>query len=361
MDYVKTYENETVLVTGGAGAIGSTLTASLSEAGAKEVIVLDDLSSASRWNVPVRDNVRFVQGSVLDDEKLKHVFFAGPKVVYHLAALFANQNSIDNTQQDLLVNGVGTLKVLQYAKMCGVERVVYASSGCSVYGKSPLPLIEDYLSLDLDTPYQITKLLGELYGIFFGNYYDLAVVRTRFFNSFGPGEIPGRYRNVIPNFIYWAMCGEPLPIMGDGSQTRDWTYVDDIVDGLLRAGASDAAVGEAMNLASGKETRVIDMANMVNEITGNAAGIKWIPRLRWDTKDRLLASVDKARSVIGYEPRMPFREGLERTVAWFRARWGEIERDARFGEGRRKTASDTPGEQIDEPAAAGEPVMAANR
>ena len=330
MEYIKSYENQTILVTGGAGAIGSNLTAALSEAGAKEVIVLDDLSSASRWNIPVRDNVRFVYGSVLDDEKLKHVFFAGPKIVYHLAALFANQNSIDNTKQDLLVNGVGTLKVLQYAKMCSVERVVFASSGCSVYGKSPLPLKEEYLSMDLDTPYQITKMLGELYSTFFGNFYELPVVRTRFFNSFGPGEIPGRYRNVIPNFIYWAMRGEALPVMGDGKQTRDWTYVGDIVDGLLRAGFMDAAIGEAMNLASGKETVIIEMANMVNEITGNAAGIKHIPRRRWDTKDRLLASVDKARGVIGYDPKMEFRRGLERTVEWFRANWEDIERDARF-------------------------------
>lgn len=330
MEYIKSFEDKTILVTGGAGAIGSNLTAALSEAGAKEVIVLDDLSSAARWNVPVRGNVRFVHGSVTDDEKLKHVFFAGPEIVYHLAALFANQNSIDNTKQDLLVNGLGTLKVLQYAKMCDVERVVYASSGCSVYGKSPLPLKEDYLSMDLDTPYQVTKMLGELYCNFFGNFHGLAIVRTRFFNSFGPGEIPGRYRNVIPNFIYWAMRGEPLPIMGDGKQTRDWTYVTDIVDGLLRAGALDAAVGEAMNLASAKETVVIDMANMVNEITGNAAGIKSIPRRRWDTKDRLLASIDKARDVIGYEPKMQFREGLERTVEWFRANWDEIERSARF-------------------------------
>ena len=330
MEYIKSYENQTILVTGGAGAIGSNLTAALSEAGAKEVIVLDDLSSASRWNIPVRDNVRFVYGSVLDDEKLKHVFFAGPKIVYHLAALFANQNSIDNTKQDLLVNGVGTLKVLQYAKMCSVERVVFASSGCSVYGKSPLPLKEEYLSMDLDTPYQITKMLGELYSTFFGNFYELPVVRTRFFNSFGPGEIPGRYRNVIPNFIYWAMRGEALPVMGDGKQTRDWTYVGDIVDGLLRAGFMDAAIGEAMNLASGKETVIIEMANMVNEITGNAAGIKHIPRRRWDTKDRLLASVDKARNVIGYDPKMEFRKGLERTVEWFRANWEDIERDARF-------------------------------
>jgi nucleoside-diphosphate-sugar epimerase len=330
MDYLKNYNDQRILVTGGAGAIGSNLVAALADAGAKEVVVIDDLSSANRWNLPVRPNVSFVHGSVLDDEKLKHVFFGGPTIVYHLAALFANQNSIDNTAQDLMVNGLGTLKVLQFCKLAGVKRVIYASSGCSVYGKSPLPLKEDYMSLDLDTPYQITKMLGELYCNFYGNFYGVSAVRTRFFNSFGRGEIPGRYRNVIPNFVYWAMKGEPLPVMGTGEETRDWTFVGDIVDGLLRAGSLDAAVGEAMNLASGRETRIVDMATQVNELTGNKAGIKFIPRRKWDTKARLLASIDKARSVIQYDPKTSFEDGLVKTVDWFKANWDNIAQTARF-------------------------------
>jgi len=328
--YKDYYLDKRVLVTGGAGAIGSNLTRTLAEIGAKEVIVLDDLSSAERWNVPEHPNVKFVQGSVLDDEVSRLVFFQGPQIVYHLAALFANQNSIDHPQQDLLVNGLGTLKVLQYSKLIGVEKFIYASSGCSVYGKSPVPLKEEYLSMDLDTPYQITKMLGELYCIFFRNYYDFPTVRTRFFNSFGPGEIPGKYRNVIPNFIYWAMKGLPLSIMDNGQQTRDWTYVEDIVDGLLKAGALPQAVGEAMNLASGKETKVIDMAKWVNELVGNAGGLEYIERRKWDTKDRLLASVEKARKIIGYEPKTEFRSGLEKTIGWFKENWDKIEASARF-------------------------------
>lgn len=328
--YLQAYREKTVLITGGAGAIGMNLARALARIGAGRIIVLDDLSSAERWNIPEEPTVVFVQGSVLEEEALKHVFFHRPQIVYHLAALFANQNSIDHPERDLLVNGLGTLKVLQYAHLTGVERVIYASSGCSVYGKSPLPLREDFLSLDLDTPYQITKMLGELYCNFFRNFYDLATVRTRFFNSYGPGEIPGRYRNVIPNFIYWAMKGQPLPITGTGEETRDWTYVDDIVDGLLRAGVMPEAVGEAMNLASGKETRVIDMAMLVNELTGNDVGIVYVQRRKWDTKDRLLASVDKAQRLIGYEPQTDFREGLARTVDWFRKNWDSIQASARF-------------------------------
>lgn len=317
-------EGRTVLVTGGAGGIGSNLTRALADLGARKVVVVDDLSSAARWNVPERPGVQFIQGSVLDEQVMRQAFLEGPSLVYHLAALFANQNSIEHPEDDLQVNGMGTLKVLQYSKLVGTERVVYASSGCSVYGHSPVPLVETFTSLELDTPYQITKMLGELYCNFFKNYYGFKTVRTRFFNSFGPGELPGPYRNVIPNFILWAMRGEPLPVMGTGEETRDWTYVDDIVDGLLRAGTMDAAVGEAFNLASGKETRVIDMATLVNELTGNAAGIRFIPRRRWDTKTRLLASVDRARELVGYEPRTEFRAGLERTVAWFRDIWDRL-------------------------------------
>lgn len=320
----KDFSGRHVLVTGGAGAIGSNLSCKLAEAGAR-VTILDDLSSAAKWNVPVHPNVRFVEASILDEQALKRVFFDGPELVFHLAALFANQNSIERPKDDLLVNGLGTLKVLQYSKMCGVERVTYASSGCSIYGKSPVPLREDFTSLDIDTPYQITKMLGELYCNFFRNYYDMKIVRTRFFNSFGPGEIPGAYRNVIPNFIYWAMQGKPLPVMGDGTQTRDWTYVGDIVGGLLRAALSERAVGEAINLASGKETKVIDMAKLVNDLVGNEGGIRFIPMRKWDTKRRLLASIDKARSILGYEPKTDFRRGLQNTVNWFRENWENIQ------------------------------------
>jgi len=328
-DYRAGYREKTVLITGGAGAIGSNLSRALAELGAS-VIALDDCSSAEPWNVPQVENVRFIPGSILDEEALKHAFRQRPQFVFHLAALFANQNSLDHSERDLMVNGLGTLKVLEFAHLAAVSKVVYASSGCSVYGKSPLPLREDFVSLDLDTPYQITKMLGELYCNFFRNFYHQCVVRARFFNSYGPGEIPGRYRNVIPNFIYWALQGEPLPITGTGDETRDWTYVEDIVDGLLRCGALPQAVGQAFNLASGKETRVIDMANLVNELTGNRAGMTYRPRRKWDTKSRLLASVEKAERVIGYHPGTDFEAGVKKTVEWFRENWTRIQAGARF-------------------------------
>jgi UDP-glucose 4-epimerase len=325
------YEGRSILITGGAGCIGSNLATALAAQGAARVLVLDNLSSASRWNVPDHPAVRFVQGSVLDDETLRAVFAERPDYVYHLAALFANQNSVDHPEQDLQVNGLGTLKTLQCAHRAGVRQFVYASSGCSVYGsKAPLPLAEDYVSIDLDTPYQITKLLGELYCNFFFNYYKLPVVRARFFNVYGPGEIPGRYRNVIPNFLYWAMRREPLPITGTGEETRDFTYVGDIIQGLLAAGVAEDAVGEAVNLASGREVAVIALADLINELTGNEAGVRYVERRPWDNITRRCASVEKAGRVLGYRPATDFETGVRRTWKWFDANWNRISQDARF-------------------------------
>ena len=184
--YLSAYEGEIILVTGGAGAIGTNLCSALSDAGAKMVIILDDLTSGSVWNIPQRKNIMFVEGSVTDDICLKRVFFERPSYVFHLAAFFANQNSIDYPEKDLHINGLGTLKTLEYSLFNNVKKYVYASSGCSIYGSTaPLPLTEEYMSLHLSTPYQITKMLGELYCNFFIHHYDLKIVKTRFFNSFG--------------------------------------------------------------------------------------------------------------------------------------------------------------------------------
>ena len=333
-NYRAAYKDEVVLVTGGAGAIGTNLCRALADSGARLVIALDDMSAGYRWNLPDRSNVLFVGGSVADDVALKRVFAESPTYVFHLAAFFANQNSVDYPERDLHVNGLGTLKLLEYANLCGVNRFLYASSGCSIYGSAaPFPLTEEFMSMHLSTPYQITKMVGELYCNFFFHHYELPIVKARFFNSYGPGEVPGQYRNVIPNFIYWSMRGDALPITGTGSETRDFTYVGDLVDGLLRAGYYEQAIGAEFNLASGRETRIIDLANMINEATGNTAGVKHTQRRKWDTKDRLLASVARAKELIGYQPRKSFEDGLAETVEWFRSNWEEIERCASFGPG----------------------------
>lgn len=328
------YTGKRILVTGGAGAIGSRLVRQLCAADAALVIVLDDLSSGYKWNLPPAKNLLFAHGSVTDEIKLKRVFFEKPEVVFHLAAFFANQNSIDHPESDLETNGLGTLRMLEYSHLARVDRFVYASSGCSIYGSAaPLPLREEFMSMNLTTPYQITKMLGELYCNFFYNNFDMKVVKTRFFNSYGPGEVPGQYRNVIPNFIYWALQGKALPITGTGEETRDFTFVEDIVDGLLRAGYTEKAIGQEMNLASGAETRIVDLATWINEITGNKAGIAFAPRRRWDTKSRLLASVERANQLMGYAPHTQFKEGLSATINWFKENWENVAASASFPPG----------------------------
>lgn len=331
MNSLNNYEDKIVLVTGGAGCVGSKLSRKLGELNTEKVLILDNLSSAYEWNIPAARNIEFISGDILDDEALKRVFKEKPDYVFHLAAHFANQNSVENPEKDLMVNGLGILKVLQYAQLTGVERFVYSSSGCGVYGlDSKMPFEEHDISIKLHTPYQVTKLLGELYTNYFYNLYDLPIVNARFFNVFGPGEVPGKYRNVIPNFFFWAMNGNPLPITGDGTETRDWTYVDDIVDGLLAMGMKEEAVGEAINLGSGKDQRVIDMANMVNELTDNKEGVAYMERRDWDAKTKLLSSIEKAERILDYQPKTSFKEGLKKTYEWFVDNWINIAKSAEF-------------------------------
>jgi len=323
MEPASHYKGKRVLVSGGAGAIGGNLCRALAEAGA-EVTILDDFSSAETWNAPQHAAIRLCTGDILDEKARRNAFAMRPDIVFHLAAFFANQNSVEHPEQDLMTNGMGTLRMLESSRE-SCARFVYASSGCSIYGDSPLPLREEFVSTHLRTPYQITKMLGELYCNFFFHHYQLPVVKARLFNSYGPGEIPGAYRNVIPNFIYLALKGLPLPITGTGEETRDFTFTDDIVDGLLRAGANDHAVGDEFNIASGVETRVTDVAATINRLTGNSAGVTYVRRRAWDTKSRLLASIGKAEALLGYRPQTRFEDGIARTVDWFRTHWDEID------------------------------------
>ena len=230
-------------------------------------------------------SARFVKGSITNDIDLKRVFHEKPQFIFHLAAFFANQNSVDYPEKDLLVSQLGTVKMLEHAVLQeGIKRFVYAGSGCAIYGaQAPLPLKEEFVSMHLSTPYQISKMAGELYCNFYWHHYGLPIVKTRFFNSYGPGEVP-EYRNVIPNFIYWAMKGQPLPITGDGKMTRDFTYVEDIVDALCGPGIREEAIGQEMNIASAAETEIVEMANTVNELTGNKAGLLYTDRRKWDTR-----------------------------------------------------------------------------
>lgn len=317
-----TFEGSAI-VTGGAGAIGSRLVRRLLGAGAEKVIVVDDLSSGYRWLLPEDPRLTLIVADVCDMMSLG--LQARDPVVFHLAAFFANQNSVDHPFDDLHTNGKGTLTALSWAKEHEARRLVYASAGCSIAGHGvDAPIHEDMpVSLHLDTPYQITKALGEFYCNYFGR--ELSTVRCRFFNSYGPGEVPGMYRNVIPNFIRAALNGEPLVITGTGQETRDFIYVDDLVDGLLLAAARPEAGGEAINLGTGVQTRVIDLAHAILEACGSKSPLRFTERRSWDNSTHRQADISKARACFEFAPSVGVAEGIRRTVEWFQANRSAIE------------------------------------
>jgi UDP-glucose 4-epimerase len=304
------------LVTGGAGAIGSNLVRRLVARG-DDVVVLDDLTSGYAENVP--EGVRLVAGDVSKDETLDRAFDGeGFDRIFHLAALFANQNSVDHPERDLEVNSLGSLKLAQRAskQRHTLGRLLYVSSSC-VYG-GYAGCIPETAPFDPHTPYAITKLNAEFYFHYFHQHHGLPVTTVRPFNSYGPGERPGRYRNVIPNFARLALRGEPLVITGTGEETRDFTYVDDLVEGMLLASESEAANGRTYNLASGRETTILDLARMVVAAAGSESPVVFGERRSWDRTSRRWGDISRARADFGFDPKVTVAIGVPRTVEWIR-------------------------------------------
>lgn len=304
-----------VLITGGAGAIGNNLAKTLAALG-DDVTVLDDLSSGHASLLSPL--VRFIKGSVCVDADLEKAFESRPQEVFHLAALFANQNSVDNPRDDIAVNGLGTIKVLEFSTRHAVRKFLYASSSC-VYGTSEYMEEDNDIVGCADTPYAITKFLGEKYCRFWSAHHGLNTVIVRLFNSYGPGEFAGRYRNVIPNFFALAMNGKPLTITGTGDEIRDFNYVGDTVDGMIGAMSNRTDSGNVYNLASGVGTRIIDLATMINDISGNCAGVDFLPRRDWDSIIRRIGRINKAARDIGYCPATKLADGLQLTHHWIKS------------------------------------------
>lgn len=316
-----------VVITGGAGAIGSRLVRRCLDGGARRVVVVDDFSSGYDWLLPDDARVQLVRGDVARIDTLG-IDVQSPHV-FHLAAFFANQNSVDHPKDDLHTNGLGTLATLMWARDVRAKRLVYASAGCSIAGHGiDAPIREDMpVSLHLDTPYQITKALGEFYCNYFQS--QVSTVRCRFFNSYGPGEVPGRYRNVIPNFIWLALHDEPLVITGTGEETRDFIYVDDLVEGLFLSATVPAAGGEAFNLGTGIQTRVIDLARQIIAACNSKSSIEYAPRRSWDHSVRRQADISRATETLQFRPSVPLSTGIERTVDWFARYRDRIEHEVR--------------------------------
>ena len=300
-----------VLITGGAGFIGTNLSNKLIHDG-YEVIIIDDLSSGYRESI--HDKAIFVEGSIVDDLALSKCFEYNPNYVIHLAALFANQNSVDHPDLDLNVNGLGTIKVLDWCHKNGVSKVVYASSSC-VYGDKKLMLESDE-DFHPDTPYAITKLLGERYAQFWSTHHNLNIASVRLFNVYGPGDFPGAYRSVLPNFIKLAIDNKPLTITGTGEETRDFCHVDDTVNGICLVLFGKTSPGSIFNIATGNKTSIIKIANYINLNCNNKAGIVFKDKRDWDCVMHRQADISKIKSLLGYSANTHIKNGIKNTCDW---------------------------------------------
>lgn len=305
-----------VLVTGGAGFIGSNLVRSLAGSGDR-VRVLDDLSTGSEENLrDVEGSLEVLIGDVRDAETVRQAML-GVEVAFHLAALPSVARSVASPVTVNEVNVGGTLTVLLAARDEGTRRVVYASSS-SVYGDTPtLPKHED-MPVNTLSPYAASKFAGEAYCRAFSRVYGLETVSLRFFNVFGPRQDPSsEYAAVIPLFATRMLSGQAPLVFGDGGQSRDFTYVDNAIQAChLAASAGPQAVGEAMNIGCGERISIRYLVEALGEILGTRLDPQFTSPRPGDVRHSE-AAITKARDLLGYQPLVDVREGLARTVSWF--------------------------------------------
>jgi len=303
------------VVTGGAGFIGSHIAESLSKK--HEVIILDNLFTGKRENIESlldKITIEFVEGSITDSSLL-HDLFQNADGIFHQAAIPSVPRSIEDPAATNEANITGTLNVLIAAKDCGVKKVVYASSS-SVYGDTPtLPKVES-MTPNPKSPYAVSKLAGEYYCRVFTEVYGLETVSLRYFNVFGPRQDPkSEYAAVIPRFITRILDGEPPIIYGDGQQTRDFTYVKDVVQANVKAMQSNAC--GVFNVAYNQRINLLQLADLIMGYTGiNVRPFHEAAR-PGDIKDSL-ADISAARKAFGYSPEYTVKTGLEETIEWFR-------------------------------------------
>jgi len=300
-----------VLVTGGAGFIGSNLVRALLERG-DDVRVLDNFSTGSRANLEGLE-VEIVEGELRSYERV-HNAVRGTDVVYHLGALGSVPRSVQDPLTSSAVNVEGTLNVLLAARDENIRRVVFSSS-TSVYGSSrSLPTREDSPP-DPISPYGVAKLAAERYCIAFSRVYDaFETVVLRYFNVFGPRQSPfSQYAAVVPLFITAIAAGRPVTVNGDGEQSRDFTYVANVVDATIAAAGAEGASGRVFNVAAGSPASVNRIADTIGEILGRPVAKEFAPPRPGDIRDSW-ADLTAAREVLGYEPSVPLDEGLRLTA-----------------------------------------------
>lgn len=318
-----------VLVVGGAGFVGSNLVKQLLATDVAQITIVDNLLSAEMVNVPDDQRVTMIPFSITEDKVLRslpdHIDYA-----WHLSCFHGNQSSIADPIADHQNNTLTSLKLFDRLKdIKTLKKVVYAAAGCAVAEKtfdSPSATSEDApISAFHDSPYSISKLIGEFYGNYYFTRHKLPFVKARFQNVYGPGEILGAgqwrgthhtvWRNVTPTFIFRSLHGEALPLDNGGDASRDFIFVEDMARGLM-ACALHGEPGGTYNLASGVETTILDLARKINDLTGNQAPVDIKPKRDWDTSGKRFGDPEKSRQKLGFVARVGIDEGLAQTVAW---------------------------------------------
>jgi UDP-glucose 4-epimerase len=326
---MRSFNGATILVVGGAGFVGSNLVRMLLEQDPKKIIIVDNLLSADLSNVPDDRRVDFIAKSITDDAVLAEL----PDDLdfcFHLACYHGNQSSIADPLADHANNTLTTLKLFERLRSIkSLHKVVYAAAGCAVAEKTfdgAAATKEDAaVSLFHDSPYSISKLVGEMYGNYYFGRYGLPFVKARFQNVYGPGEILGAgrwrgtvhtvWRNVTPTFVWKSLHGEALPVENGGIASRDFIFVEDMARGLM-ACALSGEPGEIYNLASGVETTIRELAERINFIAENHTPIALTPARDWDRSGQRFGDPAKARDKLGFAALVSHEEGLKKTVAW---------------------------------------------
>jgi UDP-glucose 4-epimerase len=305
------------VVTGGAGFIGSNIVDELVRRG-HDVVVLDDLSAGRESNLSgVAGKIQFIRGSICELETVA-VACRGVDYVLHLAARTSVPRSMKDPVETNRVNVDGTLNVLVAARDAKVRRVVFAASS-SAYGESPaLPKVETMPAVPI-SPYGVSKLVGEIYAQVFGRVYALENVSLRYFNVFGPRQDPGSpYSGVLSKFCTALLSGQQPVVFGDGEQSRDFTYVENVVDATLRAAEAPNVSGMVLNVGTGNRYTLNETLALLEKISGKPARAKYDPPRAGDILHSQ-ADITAARRLLGYEPRVGFEEGLRRTWEWYKA------------------------------------------
>ncbi len=309
--------SRTYLITGGAGFIGSSIARTLVARG-DQVRIIDNLSSGKRDNLAdLQDKVELIEASILDGAALKAAM-DGVEVVYHEAAMPSVPRSVAEPVPSHESNATGTLRVLEAAREAKVRRVVYAGSS-SAYGETPtLPKIET-MPASVLSPYAASKLSGEQYCQVWSHVYGLETVVLRYFNVFGPRQDPNsQYAAVVPKFVTAALKGESPVIYGDGQQSRDFCFIDNVIEANMLAADVPGVAGQVFNVACGEATTLLEVVAAVGQLLGKPLVAQHQPPRAGDIKHSL-ADISKAKSMLGYTASISFEEGLKRTVQWYRA------------------------------------------